>query len=304
MKRLNCIVLFVLAAFCVTAQTDPGYKLYRFNALVLNPAQAGANEYSDVSVLGAQYWVGVPGAPQTASASGNFKVMDNFGIGAAVIKDQTGPVISNSINLMGAYHLKLNKNWKFSAGLKLSAIEHNVLLANLATTEQNDPDMQENLTTGLSYNAGFGFLVYSKKFYVGASVPRVAAMRFDRMDMSNFIDKKGGYIAYAGSDLRINDKLQFRPSLMTYFGYGGPLNLDLNAIFTANRKFDFGLNYQLKGSLGAIIGLSVKEKFYVGYSYGYPMNRLNTVSVQSHELALRMMFGKKVVTADSPRFFN
>jgi hypothetical protein len=72
MKRLNCIVLFVLAAFCVASQTDPGYKLYRFNALVLNPAQAGANEYSDVSVLGAQYWVGVPGAPQTASASGNF----------------------------------------------------------------------------------------------------------------------------------------------------------------------------------------------------------------------------------------
>ena len=154
--------LFIFGCTAVTAQTVPGFRQYRFNALVLNPAQAGANDFSDVSVMGTQYWVGMPGAPQTGTISGNFKVFDNFGVGAAVIADQTGPVNSTNIDLMGAYHLKLGQKWKLSAGLKLSAINHSVVTSELATYTSNDPDMMENLSTGLSYNAGFGFLAYSK----------------------------------------------------------------------------------------------------------------------------------------------
>ena len=99
--------LFICGCSAAMAQNVPGFRQYRFNALVLNPAQAGANDFSDVSVMGTQYWLGMPGAPQTGTISGNFKVFDNFGVGAAVIADQTGPVNSTNLDLMGAYHLKL-----------------------------------------------------------------------------------------------------------------------------------------------------------------------------------------------------
>ena len=302
--QLTILSLGIISLEKTQAQTDPSYRQYQFNALTLNPAQAGSNDYSDVSVVGTQYWVGMPGAPKTASVSGNFRVFDNFGAGATFISDQTGPVHSTSLNLVGAYHLKINNNWKISAGLKLSAINHSVITSELSTTVANDPDMMNNLTTGLSYNAGFGFLAYSKKLYVGFSVPRVASLRFNRMDMSNFIDKKGGYITYAGVNLELGQHLELRPSVMAVFGYGGPLSMDINAVFTAKKLIDFGLTYHLKGSIGAIVGVNIKDRFYVGYSYAYPMNAMNKVSIQSHELALRLKFNKAVRTADSPRFFN
>jgi type IX secretion system PorP/SprF family membrane protein len=302
--QLTILSLGILSLEKTQAQTDPSYRQYRFNALTLNPAQAGSNEYSDVSVVGTQYWVGMPGAPKTATVSGNFRVFDNFGAGATFISDQTGPVQSTSLNLVGAYHLKINNNWKISAGLKLSAINHSVITSELSTTVANDPDMMNNLTTGLSYNAGFGFLAYSKKVYVGFSVPRVASLRFNRMDMSNFIDKKGGYITYAGVNLELGQHLELRPSVMAVFGYGGPLSMDINAVFTAKKLIDFGLTYHLKGSIGAIVGVNIKDRFYVGYSYAYPMITMNKVSIQSHELALRLKFNKAVRSADSPRFFN
>ena len=298
-----CLAMLAMSN-ATNAQNDPSFKQYRFNALTLNPAQAGANDYSDISVLGSQYWVGMPGAPQTATISGNFHVFDNFGMGASIVADEVGPVQSTSVNLVGAYHLKLNNKWKFSTGLKLTGMNQNVMLSELHTTDPGDPDMVQYLTTGLSFNAGFGFLLYSKKFYVGFSKPRVTAFRFNRMDMSMYVDNKSGYISYAGADLKLNSRLEIRPSVMTMYGYGGPLNLDLNVLFTANKLIDFGATYHLKGSVGAIIGLNVKDKLYIGYSYAYPVNKMNRVSVQSHELAIRLKLNKTNKKADSPRFFN
>lgn len=309
MKKANKISIlivffgFLLYSSCV-AQTDPGYRLYRFNSLILNPAQAGSNDFSDISVLGASYWLGVRGAPKTLTISGNLNLIENFGLGVSVIGDQIGPVQNTSLNFSGSYHLKLNDNWKLSTGLKLSAMQQNVLLSELYTAEQNDPDMIQNLSTGLSYNSGFGFLVYSKRIFIGAVIPRLATINYTRINMANFVDKKGGYIAYSGVNIKISENFEFRPSLVSYFAYGGPLNLDINSTCTFNKKFDLGLSYQLNGSVGVVLGLNINNQFYFGYNYSYPVNKLNTVSLQSHELAIRMMFKKPLVTADSPRFFN
>ena len=80
MKNLNKIVLGVAFALITTytLAQDPNFRFNQFNSLLLNPAQAGANSYSDVSVLGVSQWNSLPGAPRTAAFSGNFKMGDNF----------------------------------------------------------------------------------------------------------------------------------------------------------------------------------------------------------------------------------
>lgn len=288
----------------VFTQTETSFRQYQFNALILNPAQAGTNNYSDISLIGTQYWIGIPGAPKTMTLSTNIRLLESFGIGATVISDQTGPAQTSGINLISAYHLKLNKLWKVSAGLKLSAINHSVLTSELLTTEANDPDMARNLSSGLAYNAGFGFLAFSKKMYLGFSVPRVAKIRIEGIDMTNYLDKTAGYVAYAGVNYDFNKNFKIRPNIMTVFGFGGPLGLDLNAILTIKKTFDFGLTYHLKGNVGAILGVNIQDRYYIGYSYAYPLNNLNKVSIQSHEIALRFKFNRKVRTAETPRFFN
>lgn len=51
MKKINSIILtlgVVLVSFNSQAQ-DPNYRQNQFNALMLNPAQAGANSYNDIT---------------------------------------------------------------------------------------------------------------------------------------------------------------------------------------------------------------------------------------------------------------
>jgi uncharacterized protein YebE (UPF0316 family) len=84
---------------------------------------------------------------------------------------------------------------------------------------------------------------------------------------------------------------------------GTPLNLEANSIFTFNKTYDFGISYQYKSSVGAIAGMQIKEYLYLGYAYSYPINELNRVTMQSHEVALRYRFLNKSERATNPRYF-
>jgi len=307
MKKQVLQLVFLLPALLAVknthAQTEPSYRQYKFNALTLNPAHAGCNAYSDISAIRTQYWVGVPGAPVTSTVSANFRLQENFGAGATVIYDETGPARSTSVNLIGAAHVEVSSDWKLSAGLKISALNYTVNTAELETTAANDPDMMHNITTGLSLNAGFGFLLYSKKVFVGFSVPRVSFLRFDETNMGQVVDKRGGYISYAGVNIDLGRDFELRPSVLAIYGYAGPVSLDINAVFTAYKLIDLGVTYHANGSIGAIAGLTIKDRFYIGYAYTYPVNAMRKASVQSHEIGLRFMFNRAAKTRN-PRFFN
>jgi hypothetical protein len=82
-----------------------------------------------------------------------------------------------------------------------------------------------------------------------------------------------------------------------------PFNFDVNTIFTFVNTIDFGVTYQLNSGIGAILGVDIKKRFYIGYSYSYPLNSLSRGTFQSHELSLRFKFNNKDTKAQSPRFF-
>lgn len=296
-------ITFCLSAFLTFAQGDPSYRQNQFNIMMLNPAQAGANSYSDISTLAVNQWVGIPGAPKTYTASGNFKVMENLGVGVALLGDQYGPVNLTKTDVNLAYHLKLSEKWKFGLGIKMSVSNTTVNLTELTTIQQNDPYMQSNLRTGIAFNAGFGGLLYSKKFYAGFAMPRLAKTNFLNSNMTNFVDTRKGFIAYVGGCFTLNNRLDLRPNVVTRYVSGTPFNLDINTILSYNKNFDFGVTYQLQSGLGAIVGYDIKQKFYVGYSYSYPVNKLNRSTRQTHEVALRFRFSQKSNRSQSPRFF-
>lgn len=304
-KIFNCVlaITFSCSAFVTFTQGDPNFRQNQFNILMLNPAQAGANSYSEISALAVNQWVGIPGAPKTYTASGNFKVMDNFGVGVALLGDQYGPVNLTRSDINLAYHLKLSENWKFGLGIRMSISNTAVNLTELNTIVDNDPYMQSNLRTGLAFNAGFGGLLYSKKFYAGFAMPQLAKTNFLNSNMTNFVDTRKGFIAYVGGCFKLNNRLDLRPNVVSRYVSGTPFNLDVNTILSFNKNFDFGVTYQWQSGLGAIVGYDIKQKFYVGYSFSYPVNQLNRVTTQTHELALRFRFPQKSNRSQSPRFF-
>ncbi|MBP5983519.1 MAG: PorP/SprF family type IX secretion system membrane protein [Fluviicola sp.] len=307
MKMFKYILLVAITSCSTTmiiGQADPSFRQNQFNSLLLNPAQAGANSYDDVSVLASRSLVGFTGAPRTITASGNFRLFQNIGFATTALVDQIGPTKTTRGSVDFSYHLKLSNTWKMSIGLRGIASSVNVDLPSLSTTQQNDPHMTAGLASGTLFDAGWGALFYSKKLYFGVAQPRVGVTRYNQYTVTDYVQNRS-VLSYVGADLVLNNRMNFRPSLVVRYLKSNPLYIDVNAMFTYNKTIDFGVMYQLNSNIGVMLGLELSKKMYVGYSYSYPTTTLNRISTQGHELVLRLKFNQKSASKfQGPRFFN
>ena len=301
-KTLGLIALLSINNI-VSAQGDPNFRQNQLNVLQLNPAQAGAGVHSEIICYAANQWINMPGAPKTYLTSANFNVLNNFGIGATLMGDQYGPVNMSKGEISLAYHLKLNEKWKFGVGMKMGVTYTTVNLGELTIIDPNDPYMVGTLRSGINWNAGFGGLLYSKRFYLGYAMPNVSKTSFLNHDMTLFVDTKFGHIAYIGGTVPLSEKVDLRPNLVYRQIKGTPLNVEANTIFTFDKKYDFGLTFQYNASVGAIAGMQIRDYLYLGYAYSYPINQLNRVTMQSHEIALRYRILNKCERTTNPRYF-
>lgn len=301
-KKIGFLTLLSFSQM-LYAQGDPNFRQNQLNILQLNPAQAGAGVHSEVVCYASNQWVNMPGAPKTYLTSANFNVLKNFGIAATVMGDQYGPVNMTKGEVNLAYHLQLSPKWKLGVGLKMGVSNTTVNLGELITIDPNDPYMNGVLRTGINWNAGFGGLLYSKKFYLGYSMPNISKTSFLNQDMTLFVDTKFGNIVYVGGTIPLNQAVELRPNLVYRQIKGTPLNLEANAIFTFKKMMDFGLSYRYQNSVGAIAGMQIKEYLYLGYAFSYPSNQVNRVTTQSHEVALRYRFLNRLDRSTNPRYF-
>ena len=79
-KNISFFVLLTTLSVIAFGQADPSFRRNQFSALLINPAQAGANAKDEISIIAGKSLVGFTGAPQTVSALGNFRLFKNMGI--------------------------------------------------------------------------------------------------------------------------------------------------------------------------------------------------------------------------------
>jgi type IX secretion system PorP/SprF family membrane protein len=302
-----CSTLSALFLFSANglSQADPLYRQNHTNALLFNPAQAGANQHHEINALASNSWVGFEGAPRTYAVSGNFSLQNGIGLGFTAFTDQTGPAKHNNFGVNLAKHINLNQSWKLALGLKGGVTSLSVNLPGLSTTVGNDPLMQKELASGFRLDMGWGLLAYSKNFFFGVAQPRLFDVKFFEVDMVDYIQSKG-VIAYAGHNHEINETYGIRSFLMYRHVPRNPLFLDFGTTLTINKKMEVGMIYQLKSAVGAFLGAHVNPQLFIGYTYSYPTSRISNISVQSHEIVLRFKFKSGAENSNfvGPRFFN
>ncbi len=298
-----CLV-FTVNASSLNAQSDPSFRRNQFSALLVNPAQAGANAQDNVSLLASKSYVGFTGAPKTIAGIGNFRLFKNFGLGVSAFNDQLGPINTTRASIDFAYHLKLSSKWKMSVGLRGSASSINIDLPSLTTTQLQDPHMQSVLSSGTSFDAGWGLLVYSKNLYFGLSQPRLMNTKFINANVTDYVEGKS-FVSYVGGDFNLNKLWSIRPVAMVRYVKALPTMIDVSATFSYKSMLDLGLNYQYGSNVGLIVGHEVNNKLYIGYNYTYPISSLNRISSQSHELVIRLKLNSNSSSKfQGPRFFN
>src|SRR6187399_2281757 len=100
------------------AQYEPQFTQYLNNELFINPAYAGSRGFAAASMLYRDQWVGIEGAPRTATFGFHSPFMhDKIGLGLSVMNDRIGVSNQTSAFFSYAYHLTATENSKLSFGL-------------------------------------------------------------------------------------------------------------------------------------------------------------------------------------------
>ncbi|TVR38141.1 MAG: type IX secretion system membrane protein PorP/SprF [Bacteroidia bacterium] len=309
------IILFLLLFLMpgkTNAQQEPIYGQYMFNVSVINPAQAGGNNANQWGVLSRHQWLGVDGAPETQTVFANFRLPRRLGMSIGIYHDRLGPEVSLQFQTDLAYHARITDNFNVSAGIRLVGSHLRVNLSEVPNTDPGNPLFQENLSSGLMFNAGAGILAYSNKTFFGVSVPKVFRTQMTVSD-SDFRKKQATHLfAYAGLNLDLSDEFLFIPSTMFRYVDDAPVQLDLNTVFSYRNILDFGPMIRTNltdendwfDAVGFLIGIQFLEKWYFGYMYEYPLSDIRNLTKQTHEVTLRFSWDTtRERFIRSPRYF-
>ena len=309
MKKILVAVIVIMAWGSAFAQQEAMYTHYMYNTLAVNPAYAGTRGALTVTALHRSQWVGFEGAPNTQTLTLHTPLRNKkIGIGVSVINDVIGPDRNTGFYVDYSYKLRINKDAQLALGLKagLSLLKSN--LAMLDLDDSNDPVFNNDITSKLLPNFGFGMYYYTDKYYVGLSIPRLLENNYDDNTIEGSADVLSNgkhYYLIGGANFKLSDKMDFRPTTLFKMSSSAPIEMDLTAMFIYDNKFSFGIMGRSGDAIGILAGIKVLEQLEVGYSYDWSfINSTKVYNAGSHEIVIRYDFiYKNAARIHSPRYF-
>ena len=308
------LLLLVLlgGALTVQAQQDPQYTQYMYNTQVINPAYAGSGDALSIGLLYRTQWVGLEGAPKTATLTGHTPIgsLDNMGIGLSIVRDELGPAIETNLIVDYSYTINTSESAKLAFGLKAGVDLLDVDFTKL-NQNPNTPDnhLVDNVDNKFQPQIGAGAYYYTDNYYVGLSVPNfLTTKHFDESSIANssvesVAAERLHYFLIAGYVFELNDNLKFKPATLIKAVSGSPLQADVSANFLINDKFTVGAAYRWSAAMSAMLGFQASEEIFIGFGYDYQTTEIEDFSDGSYEFMIRFDLNFKPERVLTPRFF-
>jgi len=286
----------------------PVYSQYLQNGLMINPAYAGSRGALCAFLSYRMQWMGTSGNPvmQTVSLHSPMK-NDRVALGIKAGFMQYGATKSTSIYGIYAYHVRLGKG-KLSFGLKAGADLSNTDYTGLLLINSGDPVFTNSDKPYTLPNAGAGVYYFGDRIFAGLAVPAFLSYRrtdqgttqaYHSFDAYDFVVSAGGLISFSPG-------FKFKPSVLVDYSLENTrkLNqLDINGNFIIADIIWIGGSYRISEEVAVgILQVLPVPQLMIGFSYDYPVGRMNSYSKGSSEFILRYEFGSKV-SAANPRYF-
>lgn len=308
MKKYITAVLLMTATVTATyAQQEAMYSQYMFNTLAINPAYAGSRNLTSATVLYRSQWVGIEGAPKTATFTIDAPINNKkIGLGLQVFSDKIGIVNTTGAYASYAYRLRMEKG-TLSFGLQGGASQYRADFNSVQLNSGSaiDPAFQQNINKVLM-NFGAGIYYNSDRFYMGLSAPQLLNNKLTDFTVESDNSFRGqalhlflatGYVFPLGEDFNL------KPSMLVKGVKGAPIEADFNATLWIKNVIAFGAQYRTKADIGALVEFQVSPQIRLGYSYDRSVTKLVNFNSGSHEIMLRYEFGFEKGKILSPRYF-
>lgn len=296
------ICLFAISGCNALAQQDPQYTQYMYNPTSINPAYAGSR--GSLTFFGhyRTQWVGLDGAPKTASVSMNTPIgKSGLGLGASFSNEKIGVMTDNNFSVDLSYAIDVSYRYKLAFGIKASGNLLDVKYSDLYI--YNQPTLYPDVKSKFTPNIGAGLYLYDDKSYLGLSVPHILST--DRYDDNDYltIEQKAHFYLMGGYVFEINDQFKLKPAFLAKAVQGSPVQLDLTANALFMEKFTLGAAYRVSGAVSGLAGFQINESLFIGYSYDAETTKLKHYNSGSHEFLLRFELFNHQKRTNTPRFF-
>lgn len=304
MKKQLILILFLISASMI-AQQESQHSMYFFNPILLNPAYAGSQEALQVTGTVRDQWTGLKGAPKTQCLTMHSPlVTENIGVGLTVLNDQLGVTKNTGLYADLAYSVKLNKrNHRLAFGVKTGLDLFRQDLSALRIQDNTDELYLDNMNYRKNlFNVGAGIYYYGKRFYAGASSPRLLKNKISAIADQKALQENHIYF-FSGIVVKLNAAINMRPSVMIKYVNNAPLSMEGNLSFLFYEKFWLGAMYRHGAAAGLNMMYNVNQNFRIGYAYDYQLTSLQKYSYGSHELMLSYDLRSKAKGYKSPRYF-
>lgn len=308
LRNILSVVLALMSLMHVAAQQDFMVSQYNFNALMLNPAYAGAHKYNQLTTTYRNQW-NIEGAPttQVLCMDGSLEKAP-LGIGLVMTSDKIGVVKERTVSADLSYKVRTRLG-KLSFGLRGGYVNYRAALDELVYWDEDDPVYQAGALSEGFMTMGFGAFLSSstERWFIGLSSPAYYAK--DEALRSNPNDRfySRHYYVYGGGVFSTGFGLALKPSTMIRHMDGSPLLVDLNlhalVMGTDNTALWVGGGYRTNSSFVASLEAQLPYNLRVGYSYDLIGNDLYEHLGATHEVQIGLNFGGKNVVIQSPRYF-
>ena len=304
MKKLLIFAFCFVSTQQIFAQQDPQYSQYMFNQMALNPAYAGSKEALSATAFIRSQWTGFDGAPSTETFSihGPLK-KKKVGIGFSVIADQIGP--KKSVGALGSYAYRIPiKNGKLSFGLRLGVYNYTYNWDAIKYKDQADVYNTHNQTSIIVPTADAGLYYYTNTLYLGISATHLYSGRLTSVSTLNGDNGKlAPHLFFTlGKAWAFNENVIFNPSCMIKTAKGSPTTADINLSFLLKQRIWVGLSIRSTYGFVVYTQFNITDKFKLGYSYDYGVNKIGKALGGSHEIMLGYDFNISKSKMTSPRY--
>lgn len=313
--------LMITAWMQVGAQSRPQTTQYVLNYFLSNPAMTGLENYADIRIGHRRQWSGIQGAPTTTWVTANlpigytveqappqslpeeddretfFKLLPverHHGIGLVAYQDKIGPYVSNCFDFSYAWHVPLTDQIALSAGLSAGVQQtHYDQSKNIYPDRPIDPAAYSDLVNKYSPDLNAGIMVYSGRFFAGASMQQIVQSKFINTQNSQSTFTRQ-YILSGGYNFMLNeyDNTQLLISGLLRSDFSNPSAFDINAKCMFANTFWVGASYRYQDAVSGMVGLHVARNFNISYAYDYTLSPLKQFSNGSHEIMLAFQIFK------------
>ena len=293
MNRFILSILAVLFPLQLLGQLFPLSDHYVYDALSINPAFAGCHDALSATISYRNQWVGFKDSPKSNMLSVHTPVdNDRIGLGLLIEKNSIGIFKETSFIGNYAYRMEL-RDGKLAMGLGFGATVYHIAWNELTAFDADDEQLMNNNTSAILPNFSLGTYYYTKKYFIGISMPLFLSHELDKNTGKYKIGNNfsgSNYFFTSGYEVGISSRVKFLPSLLIKYHPGNAIQIDYNAQISLKDRIWLGIGYRNRNMLIGMLQCQLNYQIRMAYSYDFEFGSIGKYINGSHEIALNYVF--------------